>query len=162
MNSSSLYKRKKAILFWRTEGDPPHCPPTPLQFFAGMAWSASEDTGLCSSGLGSSHFYSTKYLTSLQGSSYYVTARTWQIFNKCLLNWAIIFCLNWARVLLMDTPALSITFTQWYSIHPPLHWAMSGDMLGYQNTGGGAVYITGISWVESSDAANHLAVHRKP
>lgn len=69
----------------------------------------------------------------------------------------------------MDTPALNITFTQvprflpnWYSIHPSGHWTMSGDMLGYPNTGGGAMYVTGISWVESSDAGNHLAVPSKP
>lgn len=116
MIQSSLYKRKKQFLFWRTKGDSP-APPLPqappiLVLTCGRRQVC---LGSCS-GLGSPLFHSPNAWLCYKPAANVPELEQRRCSNKCLLNWVILLCLDWARILLTDPLGFTITSTQWFSI----------------------------------------------
>lgn len=75
VSQSSLYKRKKRFLFWKTKGDPPTACSS-RHFNSCFDRSCLREDWPCSSSMGSPLFHPAHHLTTLQGSSCYPGART--------------------------------------------------------------------------------------
>lgn len=72
--------------------------------------------GLCCTSLGSPLFHSPNAWLCYKPAANVPELEQRRCSNKCLLNWVILLCLDWARILLTDPLGFTITSTQWFSI----------------------------------------------